>query len=178
MIGYAATDVFSALELAVFEAATQVVAKLPERAGGDLVRCHEVARVVAAWIEERHLRPRGTCCYCDGQGALHRDTANPVPCPKCEVPRLGVVDGKYSLVEHSWILLRTPTVGLPRMAILDPYCVGRLPMVQLIDAWLPDHRALYRQGATRTDIRSNAIVEMVTALEKEFLGDGQDLDSV
>lgn len=42
-----------------------------------------------------------------------------------ELFNLPVTDGYYCAVHHSWIML-------DRQTILDPYAVGRLPMVQLV----------------------------------------------
>ncbi len=46
---------------------------------------------------------------------------------------LRVVDGNFGGVEHSWLLLRDTFVvgGTTYRTILDPYAVGRLPLVQL-----------------------------------------------
>lgn len=43
-----------------------------------------------------------------------------------QILRLDVFDGYYGAIEHSWCMT-------PARSILDPYCVGRLPMVQLVD---------------------------------------------
>lgn len=43
-----------------------------------------------------------------------------------QILKLDVVDGHYGLVQHSWCMT-------PARFVLDPYCVGRLPMVQLVD---------------------------------------------
>lgn len=46
--------------------------------------------------------------------------------------RVALVSGQFSHTEHSWIALGENT-------ILDPYCVGRAPMVQLINIAHPMH---------------------------------------
>lgn len=43
-----------------------------------------------------------------------------------QVLRLEVLDGHYGIVDHSWCMT-------PNRRIIDPYAVGRLPMVQLVD---------------------------------------------
>jgi hypothetical protein len=74
---------------------------------------------------------------------------------------LAVVDGAFLRVHHSW--LSVDHGG----AILDVYSVGRLPMVQLVDlrnlASLP-MRVLYREGASRDDIREEVIAELLAAM--------------
>lgn len=46
MKGYSELQVFQQRELQLFREATDIVAVLPERAQGEFIRCHEVARVV------------------------------------------------------------------------------------------------------------------------------------
>ena len=86
---------------------------------------------------------------------------------------LPVVDGHYGRMDHEWCaILRHPAdprSSLPwrhQRAILDPYCVGRLPQVQLLDTatmGLP-HGCAYTPGPDRTDIRDNQVREIVAAL--------------
>ena len=59
----------------------------------------------------------------------------------------GVTDGHYGAVEHSWITLFIG--GEP--TVLDVYCCGRLPQVQLIDV-APTVPFGYKSGPERTDI--------------------------
>lgn len=81
-----------------------------------------------------------------------------------------VVDGVFGATDHSWI--EGPLHGGPGDGefILDPYAVGRLPMVQLIDTrhrTLP-YRELYKERKRRTDIRSkvvDALIQIVNNLE-------------
>ena len=58
-----------------------------------------------------------------------------------------VIDGVYGACEHSWLRLETGN-------ILDPYCIGRLPMVQLISRDVPGLTlsALYKPRDQRLDI--------------------------
>lgn len=61
----------------------------------------------------------------------HDDTHTKLRCHEVArivgtILRLDVIDGHYGAVDHSWCLT-------PRKRILDPYCVGRLPQVQLVD---------------------------------------------
>jgi hypothetical protein len=77
--------------------------------------------------------------------------------------KLHVVDGWYGHVSHSWLWLE-PLVecGFPRLVprILDCYCPGRLPQVQLVDCStvLPFE---YRRGDSRIDIRHHVVHELV-----------------
>lgn len=75
------------------------------------------------------------------------------------------VDGKYGIVEHTWLVLDT-FEGSRRRCILDVYCVGRLPMVQLVDVQAVGllHREQYRPGSPRSDIdvdRLDALVRIM-----------------
>jgi hypothetical protein len=123
--------VFSSEERELLARAEEIVRRLPEVEDPDDLRCHEVARIVGG------------------------------------VLGLEVTDGHYGFVEHSWCWT-TPLskaqrvgirIGMPN--ILDPYCVGSLPQVRLIDGQttaLPHVGWAYRPGETRTDI-DNKIVE-------------------
>lgn len=64
--------------------------------------------------------------------------------------RIHVEDGHYGLISHSWLYW----LGPDKYTVLDPYCVGRLPMVQLIhmSAIGLGHSSAYRVGPPRTDI--------------------------
>lgn len=58
-----------------------------------------------------------------------------------------VVDGKYGRVEHSWLLIHGSEY------VLDVYCCGRLPQVQVIDMFCGLlHSTLYVEGDPRNDI--------------------------
>ncbi len=92
---------------------------------------------------------------------------------------LEVQDGKYGIVEHSWLWL-TPE---PHTAILDVYCVGRLPQVQIVDLCgvLPhgprvegrenahDWYATGYECATtsRSDIRHDAVLRLVDSTKPQ-----------
>ena len=86
---------------------------------------------------------------------------------------LDVQDGRYGCVEHSWLWLeRYPPT--PPTCLLDVYCVGRLPMVQLVDinCVLPHWRPLqkrsicsgYYPGEARTDIREAVVRKLARAM--------------
>lgn len=72
---------------------------------------------------------------------------------------LPVIDGKYGIVEHSWLR----TVGKGKYNVIDVYCVGSLPLVQLrdIDFKLPHQ---YSQGEPRRDIDDKIIEKLLDIL--------------
>lgn len=78
-----------------------------------------------------------------------------------------VKDGHYGRVEHSWITLYNDE-GRPT-TILDVYCMGRLPQVQLVDmdglgSTFFHHRDLYEPGARRSDIRYDVIAQLTRTM--------------
>lgn len=75
---------------------------------------------------------------------------------------LPVVDGKFGIVEHSWLLIPTEPAFL-----LDPYAVARWPQVQLVQTRLLLLPAPYVMGPPRTDIRDDVVQALVTAWEAE-----------
>ena len=82
---------------------------------------------------------------------------------------LEVQDGKYGMVEHSWILLPR-TAG--RSAILDVYSVGRLPPVQLIHhAGILPHFDSFKAGDPRDDVRQGTVDRLVILLQEAGFSD-------
>ena len=87
-----------------------------------------------------------------------------------QVLDLPVQDGWYGAVDHSWLWVHAGAdpYGFGG-AILDVYCVGRLPMVQLVtrDRQHGHYAAgglvpsLYREGPVRTDIRLDVVKAMI-----------------
>lgn len=103
----------------------------------DGLRCHEVARIVG--------------------GVLGLETC----------------DGYYGFVDHSWCWTTplsaarpaTRRIGMPN--ILDPYCVGSLPQVRLVDASctsLPHVGWSYRPDTMRTDVDVDLVAHWVAEL--------------
>jgi len=151
MIGHAAKRLGSTAT-GILRVAQDVVDLLPETIDGELVRCHEVARVVAEVLSVSD--------------------------------RFGdriVVDGKFGVHDHSWIQIDLNpglvpySVGGRGRLILDPYAVGRVPMVQMLDldaTLLPYRREsacdrcgapnpwLYREGPTRDDVRHEVVAAL------------------
>jgi hypothetical protein len=145
MRSYSETDVFPRPILELFTMAHFAVSGLPDcDAAHELLRCHEVARII-----ERRLRRQ-----LDKHGYLIIEEKAAPPLKL----HIEVVDGHYHHIEHSWLIvgLHAPTY------ILDVYAVGRMPQVQLLT---PDlgHAALFRPGPWRTDIRRD-VVEALTSV--------------
>lgn len=72
-----------------------------------------------------------------------------------------VVDGHFGIAEHSWLYLPE------HKAILDPYAVGRLPMVQIIsaDAGIGTFVRDYKSDRTqRQDIDKQMVATLVVEL--------------
>lgn len=105
-----------------------------------LIRCHELARAALYY---------GTC------------TSGRMLSRALEATRNAYIeDGNYAGVDHSWVVLREwhDDSGLNRV-ILDPYAVGRCPMVQLVHASPRFLERLYYKAdpEPRTDIRHDVI---------------------
>jgi hypothetical protein len=75
---------------------------------------------------------------------------------------LVVVDGQFAGAQHSWLAYRDDG----RTRILDVYCVGRLPMVQLVDpSWCRELG--YRPAhLPRDDVRSYVVSFLADSAEK------------
>src|SRR5580692_12192745 len=121
MKGYAAAEVFSKGEQLLLREAQKIVARLPLRdSSGRWSRCHEVARFVGLLLD------------------------------------LEVCDGYYGMCEHTWLWTTPVPVARrkghpwfgPPPNILDPYVVGRVPLVQLVHS--SNHLPFeYRRGDKR-----------------------------
>lgn len=112
------------------------------------LRCHEVARAVARTL------------------TLKTDLLDNTE-PKIEFV---IVDGTYGPGgEHSWIDVLINNV---QRCVLDPYCIGRMPPVALVDITsltLAAHRDLYRPGEYRLDIDDLLVARLVAFLEPKFV---------
>lgn len=138
MTPYVQREIFRHFEQQVFTKVQHLVSRVSNAWGNDL-RCHELARAVHAKL-----------------------TSLQINCAR-------VVDGRIGIVEHSWIELTVPVAqferdrigrGEERKVIIDVYCPGRLPAVQLIDSC--DVLApVYQEREPRTDIRMNVIEALV-----------------
>lgn len=118
MLGYAATQ-FSQRALELMRYVALIVERFPEHASVDgPARCHEVARAV--WSVLRCVEADGVLLEAgvadEGESLAHL---------------VSVVDGRFGHHDHSW--LRVDGEAGEPACVLDPYAVGRLPMVQLVD---------------------------------------------
>lgn len=111
---------------------------------GNELRCHELTRAVKRFLQH-------------GDVPYHP-------------PNITLFDGKYSVVDHSWLELLLqkgdpgkagtddPGFAGTSLYILDVYAVGQLPQVQLLDiAFSLPHRANYRAQARRDDIDMDVV---------------------
>lgn len=108
MISYVEQEIFTAREMDLFARATKLVAAAPAKINDQWVRCHELAREVA------------------------RSLNNAVPEADWPTKRVVVQDGKFGIVEHSWIYVEPGRSKLHMPNILDVYVPGSLPQVQLL----------------------------------------------
>jgi hypothetical protein len=129
---------FNQAELSAFNLATMLVPLLPNRSNEyEDIRCHEIARIFANVISSI----QGIDLY--------------------------VQDGCYGFIDHSWLWTSVPGTTIGRVHcpnILDPYAVGSLPQVRLVDcsaSALPHFGAMYQLGPVRTDI-DHAFVDSLT----------------
>lgn len=82
------------------------------------------------------------------------------------VLRLDHQDGHYCAVDHTWLIVGH---GM-RKCILDVYCVGRLPIVQLVEVQSPGlgHRGLYRETQERIDIDKDRVLRLAAIMRAAF----------
>jgi len=73
------------------------------------------------------------------------------------IQAIKVMDGHYGSIEHSWIMVGND--------VLDVYCCGALPMVQLIAPQvrdMPPIKFIYRPSLYRRDDIREDVVEQLT----------------
>lgn len=136
-------EVFDKLAVAIWCDAVDVVARVSDRHGNE-VRCHELARAALKALHDLNRRK------------LDEARAS-----------LTLVDGSLGSIEHSWLVYATaapPHADFQRRFILDVYCPGRLPQVQLLDG---DHFAIAR-GYSPTGARDDIDLVMVERLTREM----------
>ena len=136
MKGYAQLEVFTPRSIRLLEVATMAVERLPDtgcyEGTEEWIRCHELARIVAIVLAPEFS--------------------------------LEIIDGRYGPTdaagyEHSWLLYEEPTQKkrfIGQLFILDPYAIGRLPQVQLLDPYAGNLK-LYMRGKPRDDIRHDHV---------------------
>jgi len=144
MISYAARQIFSELAQYIWCDAVDIVARVSTRWGNEL-RCHELARAAHAAL-----------------WALNRWRLDEVGAT------LSVVDGQLWAIEHSWLVYQIPgrcsTTQYAKRFLLDVYCPGRLPQVQLID----DHFSIMRGYEDSGKVRGDVDCSMVAKLTREM----------
>lgn len=132
-------ELFTKEELLMLRRAEAIVDLLPEETpDGELIRCHEVARIVGSLL------------------------------------KLPVQDGKYGMCDHSWLWTREFDPTFPRLRvngapkILDPYCVGSLPAVRILDSLvsLPHLGWAYQTGRERDDVKQDFVDSEVERIKK------------
>lgn len=141
MRSYAEREVFTHLAQAVWADAVALVARVSHHHGNE-VRCHELARAAHRVLYDLN-KPRMAGAVVD----------------------LLMVDGSLWSIEHSWLVYRERTAS-HRQFILDVYCPGWIPQVQLIDG---QHFAVargYVSGAVRSDIDSQLVQRLTKEMER------------
>jgi len=113
---------------------------------GQELRCHELTRAVKRFLQHGDVPYRP--------------------------PNITLFDGKYSVVDHSWLELLLQKGEFSSLYILDVYAVGQLPQVQLLDiAFSLPHRANYRAQVRRDDID----MDLVNLVYDDLLTIGQKI---
>jgi hypothetical protein len=139
MISHVEREIFTPEEVAVWCDAVDLVRRVSVQWGNEL-RCHELVRAAHKCL-----------------GQLGRRTE--------------IVDGKLFAIEHSWLSIVGPAAppGLVRdlrlYSLLDVYCPGRLPQVQIIHNHFIVARG-YEEGPARTDINESIVARVVLEMER------------
>ena len=132
MITYAERTIFSAKACALYADAVDVLKRVGDHWANEL-RCHELVRAT-----------RGVLELLGHENIVH-------------------VDGKLGMIEHSWLIGYTHSVFSGMLVksdyILDVYCPGRIPSVQLIHC---SHAITnnYIEGERRVDIKHDIIAKL------------------
>lgn len=142
MTPYVQREIFRAFEQVVFGRTRRLVGHVSSLWGNEL-RCHELARAVHTVLDIGSAR---------------------------------VVDGAIGMAEHSWIEIVVPVAdferkrvgrGDKRTVILDVYCPGRLPQVQLVDPFVL-LKPIYEEREPRTDIRPEIVASLVSEMRSAW----------
>jgi hypothetical protein len=126
-------------EINLFKTVSWVVDAIPDELWDTTkeghLRCHELARAVHDWVTKQPPNRWGARAL-----------------------SIGICDGKYGAVDHSWI-----ETGIGEN-ILDVYAVGELPPVQLRHGsnFLPKQ---YVPGRLRGDIREDMIEHLISIFD-------------
>lgn len=76
-----------------------------------------------------------------------------------QILKLKVIDGRYGVADHSWLMTEKP------YHLLDVYACGRLPQVQLVDVSAVCNTE-YRFGEERQDINTNMVYDLLGWMER------------
>lgn len=136
MLTYAEREIFSPEAIAIWVDTVKAVFKVSKDWGNEL-RCHEMSRAVYRVLHDISFQNLKR-----GMMTLHSQ------------------DGDLFTVQHSWLVLREIKPDNPVCSILDPYCPGRMPGVQLIHNHFAISRG-YKEGDFRQDINWD-IVDKIT----------------
>ena len=142
MKSYAERTIFHEVAQSIWADAVRLVDRVSDRHGNE-VRCHELARAALSAL----------CA--SNQSMLEA----------CDVA-LSIVDGNLWAIEHTWLLYQWNSELVPKRFILDVYCPGRLPQVQLIDG---SHFAIargYEPGPVRTDIDHEMLATLLAEMTR------------
>lgn len=139
MISYAEREIFTDREMSLWCDACDLISRVSPKWGNEL-RCHELVRAAHRVLAVLRF------------GGVPHETA--------------IVDGKLNAIEHSWLVVpaQGPS-GLSRMVILDVYCPGRVPQVQLIDNHFAVARG-YEAGPARDDIKLDIVEKLVNEMSR------------
>lgn len=136
MRSYAERTIFHETAMAIWADAVDLVARISKHYGNE-VRCHELARAARRALQDLNARKL--------------TAAN---------AELLLYDGRLWSIEHSWLVYHWRDDVAPKRFILDVYCPGRIPQVQLIDG---DHFAIargYERGPVRDDIKQSMVEQL------------------
>lgn len=144
MRSYSETNVFIPEHLALLKEIQALVEKFPDTdSEGRLLRCHEVARVVAATFGLTVI---------DGVYGCVQHSWCLIPRPQdSEVVHLPLKGDVGYLKSRA-------ALGTHYPVIIDPYVVGRLPQAQMVSigSTLP-HDRWYSEREPRTDVREQVV---------------------
>jgi hypothetical protein len=148
MLSYAERECFDGFAQSIWEDAVDLVKRV-DNGHGNEVRCHELARAALKALTELN------------QSKLQRNGAS-----------LELVDGRLWLIEHSWIVFSGRYAAAlarhesSRRYILDVYCPGRLPQVQLLDDHFAVARGYEASPAACVDVNLGLVARLVEEMQR------------
>jgi hypothetical protein len=138
---YAERQVFPDIAKAVWADAVSLIQRVSSRHGNE-VRCHELARAAQKALfdlNEHRLRVNNAA--------------------------LTLADGKLWAIEHSWLYCEWRDAATPRRCILDVYCPGRMPQVQLIADHFAVSRGYEASNEERPDIDRDMVLRLIRKMQ-------------